>query len=112
MVTKMEIKLMEIKFKKKYEEDTPWSVVLMDFLAILSKQYGYTIDEYFLQTMPERVKIDLLSPLVDAHNKAALELYTNYAHMYFHNSKIADKQRQQAIETHEVLNKHMQTRKK
>lgn len=70
---------MKINFKRKYEDDgVRWSVVLVDFLTYLSKKYGYTIDAFDLQALPEMIQQDRLAELVNSkHSIEANRAFTS-----------------------------------
>jgi hypothetical protein len=93
----------DINFTAKYEDGTRWTMVLSDFLAYLSQEYGYTIDEYNLMYSNWSMKVDRLCPLVDKRNKVAANLLSYYADGEIKQRKQAEEMRKEAKETFEAL---------
>lgn len=76
---------MKIKFEKKYEDGTNWSVIVTDFLQYLSEKYGYEIDEYSMLRMVNSAKMDRLSEVAWGVKKGrgrAEEVNTKAAEMF------------------------------
>lgn len=85
--------------------DKRWSEVVLEFLAILSKEYGYTIDEFSMAGMVHQARLDSLAKLVDVEDGndiAAREFIQVNKHvMYWH--KWAEKNRANAYTVYEAM---------
>lgn len=94
-----------IKFNKKYDEGTRWSQVVSDFIAVLSKSYGYQVDEFDLISMVWQSRIDMLAPLVDKDNAVANGLFNHVVRCSLSMQEDASQLRQESKELLNVLNK-------
>jgi hypothetical protein len=65
---------MRIVFKKDYKDDTRWPAIVLDFLAELSTQYGYTIDEYDMLAMVWQARQERLGALLNSGENDAMVL--------------------------------------
>ena len=90
---------MKIKFSKTYKVDTRWTVILVDFLATLSKAYGYKIDEFSVRPLFLDKQIDVLSKIPNIGG----ELFGHISRQLFADQATANNLRAELRKTYEAL---------
>ena len=94
---------MEIKFKRKYEDDTRWPEIILDFLEYLSEEYEYSIDEYRLASIVWDARLVKIGKLLkdDPESSVYARLFAEATSKLFEHRTIMEQARldyQQALE--------------